>query len=100
MLNRNTRVEPKNNIVFREEDDGAFLFNPDSGQIFYLNEIGGVIWQFCKKPITGDQIINIICSDYPDIPEEQISNDCLAFLDDLIKLDFFSPVRSKVKEIK
>jgi len=88
MLKKENNIDLNPNIVFREEDEGAFLFDPDSGRICYLNEIGDAIWKMFGKPLSRDQIINNISSDYPEISKEQISNDFIAFLNKLKKLEF------------
>lgn len=82
------RINPE--IVLREEDEGAFLFDPDSGRICYLNEVGITIWKLCRKPIETDRITKEISSEYPEITPEQISNDCLSFLDDLKNFGFLA----------
>jgi hypothetical protein len=82
------RINPE--IVLREEDEGAFLFDPDTGRICYLNEVGITIWKLCRKPIETDRIIKEISSEYPEITPEQISNDCISFLDDLKNFGFLA----------
>lgn len=83
MLNKKGNVHINKEIVMREEDDGAFLFNPDTGRICYLNELGVSMWKLCEKPKTPEQLIGTVHSEYPDVPKDQISNDCMKFLDDL-----------------
>lgn len=82
------RINPA--VVLREEDQGAFLFDPDSGRICYLNEVGITIWKLCRKPIETDRIITKISSEYPEITPERISKDCLSFLDDLKGFGFLA----------
>jgi len=90
MLNEKERISIKPAIVFREEDEGAFLFDPDTGRIYYLNEVGMTIWKICKKPISQKQIISEICSEYPEVSEEKISCDFINFINDLEGLGFLS----------
>jgi hypothetical protein len=77
-------------IVFREEEEGAFLFNPDTGQIFHLNELATLIWKSCVKTKRTEKIINDICLDYSKISREQIEKDCVKFLEDLGRLGFLA----------
>ena len=90
MLDKNEsfRVDPE--IVLRKEEDGAFLFEPDTGRICYLNEMGITIWMLCEKPITQEQITHRICAEYPEVPQERIEEDALAFLKELDRLGFIS----------
>jgi len=90
MLNEMGYISIKEDIVLREEDDGAFLFNPNTGRICYLNKLGTTIWRLCDKSKTPEKMINKICSDYPEVSQEQISQDCLQFLTDLEKMEFIS----------
>ena len=87
---KSERVRINPDIVLREEDEGAFLFEPDSGRICYLNELGITIWKLCKEPMETERIINTISSEYPDVAPERISSDCLSFLDDLKGFGFLA----------
>ncbi len=84
------RVKINPDIVLREEDEGAFLFDPDSGRICYLNELGITIWKLCKKPVETERIIKSISSEYPEVSPGQISKDCESFLDDLQGFGFLA----------
>jgi len=88
MFDDTREVIVKKEIVLREEDDGAFLFDPDTGRICYLNDLGIVIWKSCEESKTPDRLIDEISPGYPEIPKEQIKEDCLNFLDDLERLGF------------
>ena len=44
-------------IVLRTEEDGAFLFDPDSGRICFVNEVGISIWKLCEDPASLADII-------------------------------------------
>ncbi len=90
MVDSEYKIWGRQEVVLREEDDGAFLFDPDSGRLCYLNEVGIAIWKLCLQPINRAEIVNKICAEYPQIPEKQISDDCSAFLGDLERLGFIS----------
>lgn len=90
MLSEKDNINIKQDIVLREEEEGSFLFDPNTGRICFLNEIGTIIWRLCDKSKTPDQVISKVCSDYPEVPKEQISQDCLQFLTDLEKLEFLT----------
>ena len=85
-----SEIRINQNIVFREEEEGAFLFDPDTGQIFYLNELGMSIWKSCVKAKRPEQIIKDICLDFSEISQEQIERDCMRFLEDLQRLGFLA----------
>jgi hypothetical protein len=91
MSKKNEDLRINKEIILREEDEGAFLFDPNTGRICHLNELGIAIWKLCKKPVTQEQVINAICSQHPEVPRSQVLNDCSRFLKDLKKLGFLSP---------
>ena len=86
-------------IVFREEEEGAFLFDPNTGQIFHLNELGTSIWKSCVKAKGLEQIIEGICLDYSEISQEQIEKDCMKFLEDLERLGFLAGKAQRNKQV-
>lgn len=90
MLNNKETIHIKADIVLREEDDGAFLFDPDTGRICYLNGLGVVIWRLCENPITQEQIVRELSLEYTDVTAETISKDCSTFLDHLYQFGFLS----------
>jgi hypothetical protein len=90
MSDSDNKIWARQEVVLREEDDGAFLFDPDSGRLCYLNEVGITIWKMCGQPINRTDIIHNICAEFPEIPEKQVCDDCAAFLGDLDRLGFMA----------
>lgn len=90
MSNERAEIRINQNIVFREEEEGAFLFDPDTGRIFHLNELGMSIWKSCVKAKKTEQIIKGICLNYSEISREQIERDCINFFEDLGRLGFLA----------
>ena len=87
MLDSNYTILNKD-LVFRVEDDGAFLFDPNNGKICYLNELGMQFWKAFETDRSPKQFVEDISSDYPDIPVDKIIDDCVKFLDDLKRMEF------------
>jgi hypothetical protein len=78
-------------IVLRTEEDGAFLFDPDSGRICFVNEVGITIWRLCKKPVTLAAIIRQVELNYTHVPVSEVATDCRDFLKQLDALGFLAP---------
>ena len=78
----------KADTVFREEENGAFLFDPDTGRVCYLNDLGKEIWRQCAQSCAPEQIIETICKQYPGEPAEKIAADCGVFFNELKRLAF------------
>ena len=88
MSDRIKNIKVKNDIVLREEDEGAFLFDPGTGRICYLNEPGITIWKAFSAAVKNDNIIDVICNDYPEISKVKIKEDFMKFTGDLVSLGF------------
>lgn len=89
MTNEAFAVNP--DIVLRTEEDGAFLFDPDSGRICYVNEVGITIWKLCNKPVTLAEIIHQVELTYTQVPSSEVAADCRDFLKELNALGFLTP---------
>ena len=88
MSKKKEQLETNPEIVFREEDDGAFLFDPDTGRLCYLNELGAVMWKHIGRQLSKKAIIEMVAAEYPDVPGTRISSDCRQFIQDLQAFGF------------
>ena len=86
------RFKQNENIVYREEDQGAFLFDPDSGDLRYINQSG----KETLLLLTGDnditKVIDNMLDLYPDVEPQQIQDDVKNFLKDLEEERFILPL--------
>ena len=98
MSGKTEDVAIKEGIVFREEDEGAFVFDPSNGRICYLNELGSMIWKSFQGNRTPEDFIGTIALEYPDIPGRRIREDCLSFIKELGNLGFLKESRQDVIE--
>jgi Coenzyme PQQ synthesis protein D (PqqD) len=76
------------NIVFREEDEGAFLFDPETGDLKCLNPLGGAIWKLCDGSFSFEEIKKIISERYTDISDDVIHKDVAAFFQELLDIGY------------
>jgi hypothetical protein len=90
MSKKNKAFRIKPDTVFREEEEGAFLFDPDTGRVCYLNEMGRMLWGLCEKNKSPQQMVEEVCAQYPAEPPDKIAKDCNAFFDELERLTFVS----------
>ena len=90
MLDETGAISIRRDIVFRQEEEGAFLFDPDTGRICYLNELGVNMWKSFEESKAPEQLISEISLDFPEIPKEQIARDCKRFIGDLGRLGFLT----------
>ena len=85
------RYKINKEIVYREEDDGAFLFDPDSGNLKYMNPTGKETFLILKEKGDLSQAIAHIHGQHPDVDLEQASKDVKTFLEQLKENGFISP---------
>ena len=88
----NQRFTINKEIVYREEDDGAFLFDPDSGNLKYMNLTGKETFLMFKKKGSFSQAIAHIHGQYPDVDPEQIQKDMEVFVGQLEENAFITSV--------
>lgn len=73
----------KDDIVFREEDDGAFLFDPIKDNLRCLNETGAAVFRELDGKNSIDDIVEKLKSIHSEIAEEKIKEDVISFIKDL-----------------
>jgi hypothetical protein len=83
-------IQVRDDVVFREEDDGAFLFDPENGRLCYLNDLGIDIWKMCRGAATREDIVKALTANYPGTSQAQIASDCASFFQELERLGFLT----------
>lgn len=91
-MNSAQRYIKNDNIVFREEEDGAFLFDPDTGNLKYLNKSAKETYLMLNGQNDLNQVSNRLSELYPDAGSEQIRNDVVSFLQELLENSFAFPM--------
>jgi hypothetical protein len=70
-------------ISATEIDAETFLVEPDSGEVFYLDEIASALWRLLEAPRGRDEIVETFVEAFPDVGAAQISGDIDRALGDL-----------------
>jgi hypothetical protein len=81
-------------IIFRREKNGAYLFDPDSGNLKYLNSVGALLYELCDGLHPVQEMIAKIASEYQGVPTEQVENDVNRFLADLMHMNYVTTTRT------
>lgn len=84
------RFETNNGLVCREEDDGAFLFDPDSGNLKYVNATGKAIFLVLNEQKEIGQAVDHLLALFPSIDRHKIEKDVEAFVGELQEQGFVS----------
>lgn len=70
-------------VVLREEEEGAFLFEPETGELSVLNPVGIRVWKLVKERKTLRDIVDAVVADYEDVERDTVHKDVRAFLGEL-----------------
>ena len=70
-------------IVYREEEDGAFLFDPETGNLKYMNHSAKEAFLMLNGQKDVSRLIQSLVDLYPDADIKQIRNDMGTFLEQL-----------------
>ena len=71
-------------ILEKGLDDELLLIDNEADVIFNLNPLGTAVWRFLDTPRKIDEILKVLCTAFPDIPEAQIKEDTLFLLGQLV----------------
>lgn len=82
-------------IVYREEDDGAFLFDPDTGDLRYVNQAGKEAFAMLMGDKDIEQVIDHLLQLYPEVERSQMQTDVEVFLMDLEQRHLILPLNSQ-----
>ena len=82
-------------LVYREEEDGAFLFNPDTGNLKYMNRTGREIYLSLDDQCDKNGLTNHLLELFPGVERRQIVKDVENFLKELEENGFISPLNKK-----
>ena len=77
-------------IVFREEGQGAFLFDPVDGNLKYLNHSGKEIYQGLKRTPDTASVITFLQKTYPDADRDRLEADVMVFVDQMVEHNFIT----------
>ena len=82
------RLYQNKDCIFREEEGGAFLFDPGTGNLKFINSMGVNIYELCDGKITVGEIAALVIDNYKDISSKQIEDDVKTFLKSLLDMGF------------
>ncbi len=77
-------------IVYREEEDGAFLFDPETGNLKYINHSAKETFLMLNGQKDVNRLIQYLFELYPDVDFKQIQKDIGSFIEQLEVNGFIS----------
>lgn len=91
-MKRESRFIRNAQIIIRKEEKGSYLYDPDSGNLEYINKIGTSLYELCDGLHPMEEMIGWITSSYQSVPLEQIDDDVERFLLELLQRDLIKRV--------
>ena len=87
-MSRDDRIFQKNpDVVFREEEEGAFLFNPVDDALHCMNRVEASICRLCDGQRTVEEICRRLKDEYEvDVPSDRLRQDVEEFLTRMAEL--------------
>ena len=89
------RYEISSSAIYRDEDDGAFLFDPESGNLKYLNLSAKELFLMIDQNNDITQLIQHLQDIYPDADKDQIQKDVEEFIQQLEENGFITAVAAQ-----
>lgn len=86
------KYQRNESIVYKEEEDGAFLFDPDTGNLKYMNQTGREAYLMLDGQSDVQGVIQHLFDQFPEVEPRQIEEDLEVFLTDLKEHGFISPL--------
>lgn len=82
-IHNNSTIVVTDDVVSCDLDDEAAILNLKNGVYYGLNPVGAFIWNLIQKPITINEIIDILLMEY-DVKNEICQNDVMDLVENLL----------------
>ena len=73
-------------IIDGELDNKQIMMHLDNGMYYGLNTIGKRIWDLVEKPLSFDDIIKVLLSEF-EVSEEQCTREVAVFLEKALEME-------------
>jgi hypothetical protein len=82
-------------IVYREEEDGAFLFDPTTGNLQYMNPSAKEVFLMLNGQTDVNQLVRHLLKIYSGVDIKQVQKDVESLLEQLEENTFISLLDEK-----
>ena len=79
MINSESIVRKKEEIVTAKLGENAVMMSIDSGKYYGMNEIATAIWDNIEKPVSVEQLVHILTDQFC-VTEDRCQTEVIAFL--------------------
>jgi hypothetical protein len=77
-----SKIVQKPGSIVSDMDGEKVMLNIDNGNYYNLGEMGGVIWEMIKEPISVDKLINDLLLEYK-VDKTDCKNQVILFINKL-----------------
>lgn len=84
-LDMSSKVRPSSFALATRVEDDVIVLNTDSDEFYAMGEVGSRLWELVAETMSIRDLVETMCSQYPEVSETQIRSDCLQFLEDLLR---------------
>jgi len=84
------RLKSKEGIIVKEDEEGAFLFDPNTGNLKYMNQCAKETFTLLDGQKDLSLVMDHLFNLYPGVEPERIREDVDRFLDELEQNGFVS----------
>ena len=78
------KYQHKPGILAADMDGETVMMDAETGKYYNLSEVGGRIWTLTENPLTWDELVQALTSEY-DVDRTQCENDIKPFMDQMIQ---------------
>lgn len=79
------RYRRNDQVTETNVDDGSFLVEPETQDIFYLDGLSRGVWTALGEPMSLGELQQLVREAFPDMAPATIENDIAALLDDIAR---------------
>jgi hypothetical protein len=84
-INYNQKFKRNQNIFITEVETDTMIMNLETDKFYAMSDVATLIWSKTQQPFTLEEIIKGLEETFPDTPKDQLHEDCIFFLEDLVK---------------
>jgi hypothetical protein len=92
------RINKNESIIFREEEDGGFLFDPETGNLRYINHTAREAFLLLEGETQISNIAQWFHGSYPEIDEKDIEKDLISLFKELEENGFISVITPREEQ--
>ena len=74
-------------VAATEIDAETFIVEPETGEVFYLDEVTSALWRFIAEPRSDVEIVEAFAEAFPDAGNDRIAADIQTALTDMTDRD-------------